>query len=67
MNLTTTTEVRGNTSDMFYAQLWVHVHLGEKCVHSFMLASGPRADIEDCAAGQCSLDELLARWQRRGK
>jgi len=62
MTLTTTTEVRGSDSDMFCGKLWVHVHDGETCVHSFVLASGPKADLEDCAAGKCSLDELHARW-----
>lgn len=62
MTLTTTTEVRGNAADLFYGQLWVHVHCGTECVHSFVLASGPRADLEDCAAGKCSLDDLFTRW-----
>lgn len=63
MTLTTTTEVRGSTADMFYGQLWVHVYVGTECVHSFVLASGPKADLEDCASGKCSLEELFKRWE----
>lgn len=63
MNLTTTTEIRP-IADMFHAQLWVHVHADTEKVHSFVLVSGPRADVEHYAAGKCSLEELHQRWMK---
>jgi hypothetical protein len=63
---TTTTEIRP-IADLLHAQLWVHVHINGEKAHSFIWASGPRADVEDYAAGSCTIDELRQRWERKGK
>lgn len=67
LNLTTTTEIRPFTGDLFRAQLVIHLSVAGERVHSYVLASGPRDGIEDLAAGKCTLVELQARWDKQAE
>lgn len=67
MTLTTSTEIRPLTGDLFRAQLFVHLHVDGTLVNSYVLVSGPRADIEDYVAGGCTLYGLVERWTKKGK